>query len=181
MRIVPRLLPALFAAVLPFAAFAVGSDDTQPPAPTETTTKCDKGLIWDEKTKACVAPQESRLDDDTRFGAVRELAYAGRYDEAMTVLSAMTEGDSDRVLTYRGFILRKSGHVEDGIAAYEAALAKNPGNILTHSYYGQLLVEMNELDAARAHLAAIRNHGGTGTWAELALARAIDTGLTYTF
>ena len=99
----------------------------------------------------------------------------------MLVLSAMTEGQTDRGMTYQGFILRKSGHVEAGIAAYEAALAINPGNILTHSYYGQLLVEMNEIDAARGHLQAIRDHGGTGTWAEVALARAIDTGLTYSF
>jgi predicted Zn-dependent protease len=85
------------------------------------------------------------------------------------------------VLTYQGFILRKSGRVEEGIAAYEAALTANPGNILAHSYYGQLLVEMNEIDAAKAHLAAIRTHGGAGTWAETALASAIETGLTYTF
>lgn len=176
-----RLLPALFAAALPFAAFAAGTEDSAPPAPTETTTTCTEGLIWDAEKKECVAPQSGSLDDDTRFGAVRELAYAGRYDAAMTVLASMTEGDTDRVLTYKGFILRKSGHVEEGIAAYEAALVQNPGNILTHSYYGQLLVEMNEMDAARSHLAAIRAHGGAGSWAETALATAIDTGLTYTF
>jgi tetratricopeptide (TPR) repeat protein len=176
-----RILPALVLSVLPFAAFAAGSDDSTPPTPTETTTECTDGMVFDDTTKTCIAPKDSRLDDDTRFDAVRELAWAGRYDDAMIVLSAMTEGDTDRVMTYKGFILRKSGHIEDGIAAYEAALAMNPDNILTHSYYGQLLVEMNEIDAARIHLAAIRDAGGTGTWAETALAAAIETGLTYTF
>jgi predicted Zn-dependent protease len=176
-----RLLPALLIAAFPTFAFAAGSDDTEPPKPTETTTECKDGQVYDEKLEKCVDPQSGSLNDDLRFDAVRELAWAGRYDDGMIVLSSMTEGDTDRVMTYQGFILRKSGKVEEGIVAYEAALAMNPGNILTHSYYGQLLVEMNELDAARSHLQAIRDHGGTGTWAEIALVRAIEEGLTYNF
>lgn len=176
-----RLLPALILAAFPAVAFAAGSDDSEPPKPSETTTKCEGAQVFDDKLKKCVDPQSGALDNDALYGAVRELAWSGRYDDAMVVLSAMTEGETDRVMTYKGFILRKSGHVEEGVAAYEAALALNPGNILTHSYYGQLLVEMNEMEAARAHLQAIRDHGGTGTWAEIALAKAIDTGLTYSF
>lgn len=176
-----RLLPALLVATLPLAAHAVGDDDSAPPTPTATTTECAEGLVFDDKTRTCVEPADSRLDDDTRFGAVRELAWAGRHQDALRVLAAMTEGETDRVLTYRGFLLRKTGQVEAGIAAYEAALAVNPGNILAHSYYGQLLVEMDEIDAARSHLAAIRDAGCTGSWAEVALASAIATGLTYSF
>lgn len=178
-----RLIPALaLAALLPAAAaFAAGSDDSEPPSATKTTTECKNGQVFDDAQQKCVDPQSGALDDDTRFKAVRELAWAGRYGDAMIVLAAMTEGETDRVMTYKGFILRKSGHIEDGIAAYEAALALNPDNILTHSYYGQLLVEMNEIDAAKVHLAAIRDAGGVGTWAETSLASAIDTGLTYTF
>lgn len=178
MRLTTILLVSTF---LPFAAFAAGGDDTEPPKPTETTTVCEKGMIWDEKTKACVVPQEQSLNDDQRFRAVRELAYAGRPDEALVVLATMTEGNSDRVLTYRGFALRKSGDTEGGIAAYEAALTQNPENVLAHSYYGQLLVEMDELDLARRHLAAIRNAGGAGSWAEASLERAIATGVSYNF
>ena len=59
-------------------------------------------------------PKTSSLNDDQRFGAVRELAYAGRPDEAMAVLAAMTEGETDRVMTYQGFLLRQTGRVEDG-------------------------------------------------------------------
>lgn len=176
-----RLLPALILAAFPAMAFAAGSDDTEPPKPTETSTECKDGQVFDDKEQKCVDPQSGSLSDDLRFDAVRELAWAGQYDNAMIVLSAMTEGETDRVMTYKGFILRKSGNVEAGITAYEAALKLNPGNILTHSYYGQLLVEMNEMDAARTHLQAIRDHGGTGTWAEIALVRAIDEGLTYNF
>lgn len=178
MRLHTALLLSTF---LPFAAFAAGSDDTEPPTPTETTTVCEEGTIWDEKTEKCVTPEKESLNDDQRFKAVRELAYAGRPDDALVVLATMTEGDSDRVLTYRGFALRKSGDIEGGIVAYEAALTQNPENILAHSYYGQLLVEMDEMDMARGHLAAIRNAGGDGTWAEASLERAIATGVTYNF
>jgi tetratricopeptide (TPR) repeat protein len=171
----------LISTFLPFVAFAAGSDDTEPPKPTETTTVCEKGLIWDEKTEKCVEPKKESLNDDQRFKAVRELAYAGRADDALVVLATMTEGDTDRVLTYRGFALRKSGDIEGGIAAYEAALTQNPDNILAHSYFGQLLVEMDEPALAKQHLAAIRKAGGAGSWAETALARAIATGVTYNF
>jgi tetratricopeptide (TPR) repeat protein len=178
------ILAAAFAAsftVAPQLAFAVGSDDSEPPKPTATTTECEAGMIWDEKTKACVKSEESSLNDDQRFGAVRELAYAGRYDEAMAVLAAMTEGETSRVMTYQGFLLRQTGEIEAGIAAYERAIAIDPANVLARSYYGQLLVQMDEIAMAEDQLAQIRAQGGAGTWAERALATAIKTGVTYTF
>jgi tetratricopeptide (TPR) repeat protein len=165
----------------PYAAFAAGSDDTEPPTPTETTTECKKGEVWDEKTEKCVVAKDTSLNDDQRFGAVRELAYAGRPDEAMVILAAMTEGDTARVMTYRGFLLRQTGQVEASIAAYDRAIAMDPANILARSYYGQLLVQMNETELAEVQLAALRLHGGAGTWAERSLATAIDTGVTYTY
>ncbi len=176
-----RLILAASLAFLPLAAFAAGGDDTAPPTPTETTTECEKGQVWDEKTKTCIKAEDSSVNDDQRYNAVRELAYVGRYDEALTMLDTMSEGDTARVMTYRGFALRKSGQVEQGIAAYEQAIAIDPANILARSYYGQLLVEMNELDLARIQLAGIRAHDGTGTWAELSLATAIETGVSYTY
>jgi tetratricopeptide (TPR) repeat protein len=171
----------LVSALVPFAALAAGSDDTEPPKPTETTTVCEDGLIWDEKSETCVEPVQESLNDDQRFRAVREFAYAGRPDDALAVLATMTEGNTDRVLTYRGFALRKAGFVEEGIAAYADAIAQNPQNILARSYYGQLLVEMNEVTLASAQLDAIRAAGGQGSWAERSLARAIETGVTYTY
>lgn len=172
---------ALLVALLPLAAGAAGSDDSEPPKPTATTTECPQGQIWDDKTKACANPQSGQLDDDTRFRAVRELAWAGRPDDALAVLATMTEGATDRVLTYRGFALRKSGDLEGGLAAYEAALRQNPDNILARSYFGQMLVEMDEMQLASLQLDEIRARGGAGTWAERSLATAIATGHTYSF
>jgi predicted Zn-dependent protease len=85
------------------------------------------------------------------------------------------------VMTYQGFLLRQTGRVEEGITAYERAIAMDPANILARSYYGQLLVQMNELTLAQAQLDGIRAQGGSGTWAETALATAIATGVTYTY
>ena len=176
-----RMILAAAIVLMPHLALAAGSDDSQPPTPTETTTKCEKGTVWDEKTKACIKAEDQSLNDDQRFGAVRELAYAGRYGEATAVLAAMREGETSRVMTYRGFLLRQTGHVEAGIAAYERAIALDPANNLARSYYGQLLVQMDELALAGDQLTQIRAHGGSGTWAETALATAIETGVTYTF
>lgn len=176
-----RMILAAVVALAPYAALAVGSDDSEPPKPTATTTECEEGLVWDEKTKTCVKPEEQSLNDDQRFQAVRELAYAGRPEAATRVLDAMTEGETARVMTYRGFLLRQTGDIEASIAAYERAIALDPANILARSYYGQLLVQMDEMQLASAQLDAIRLNGGTGTWAERALQTAIETGVTYTF
>lgn len=176
-----RMILAAAFVLTPQLVLAVGSDDSEPPTPTETTTECAKGEVWDEKTKACIKSEDSSLNDDQRFGAVRELAYAGRPEEAMAILATMTEGATTRVLTYQGFLLRQTGRVEEGIAAYERAIALDTTNILARSYYGQLLVQMNEMELATLQLAAIRMHGGGGTWADRALSDAITTGVTYTY
>ena len=176
-----RIILAAVLAIAPQLALAAGSDDSEPPTPTETTTECAKGEVWDVATKACIKAEDQSLNDDQRYGAVRELAYAQRYDEALAILALMTEGETSRVMTYQGFLLRQTGRVEEGIAAYERAIAMDPANILARSYYGQLLVQMDEPQLAQAQLDAIRQAGGTGTWAETALAGAITTGVTYTY
>lgn len=176
-----RMILAATLAFVPHLAFAAGSDDSEPPTPTETTTDCEKGTVWDEKTKTCIKAEDSSLNDDQRYDAVRELAYAQRHDEALAILATMTEGDTSRVMTYQGFLLRQTGRIEEGIAAYERAIAMDPQNILARSYYGQLLVQMDEQELAQAQLDAIRAVGGQGTWAETALATAITTGVTYTY
>lgn len=176
-----RMILAAAVILAPHMALAAGSDDSEPPKPTATTTECEAGTIWDEKTKACVKAEESSLNDDQRFGAVRELAYVGRHDEALQILATMREGETSRVMTYQGFLLRQTGRIEEGIAAYERAIALDAGNNLARSYYGQLLVQMDEIALAEIQLAQIRAHDGSGTWAERALQTAIMTGVTYTF
>ena len=62
------------------------------------------------------------------------------------------------------------------MAYYRAALKANPDNLLARSYMGEALAEMGKAELARAELSEIRARGGRGTWAEIALRLAIETG-----
>ncbi|WP_226782573.1 tetratricopeptide repeat protein [Oceaniglobus trochenteri] len=176
----PRLLLAA-ALCLPTVAFAAGSSDSTPPATTKTTTECTGTQVYDEKTESCVDAKDSRLDDDTLYQGARELAYAGRYDDAIGVLSAMGDQDSDGVLTYLGFAHRARGDMAKGMAFYARALAQNPDNLLARSYMGQAHVIAGHVDLARLQLDEIRTRGGMGGWPEVSLRMAIETGRTATY
>ncbi|MBD3664514.1 hypothetical protein [Sulfitobacter aestuariivivens] len=167
-------LAATLAMPLGAAYAAGGGDETAPTKP-----KCEKGFVYDKKTKECVEA-ESSLDTDTLYQTVRELAYAGRYLDAQDVLAVMPQGD-DRTLTYLGFTNRKLGHGEIAMDYYRQALAVNPGNILARSYMAQGFVEQGRVADALAELRAIRAYGGAGTWAEASLKKAIATGHTYNY
>ncbi|MEM9341460.1 MAG: tetratricopeptide repeat protein [Pseudomonadota bacterium] len=164
------------ALAFPASAFAAGGEDFSPPRPTQTTTECAEGLVYDDTTKACVAPKESNLSDDALYQAVRELAWAGRFETARAAIAAMSDASEDRVLTYLGFIHRKEGDMDGAMAYYSAALSRNPDNLLARSYIGQGFVEMGQIDRALAQLREIRARGGRMTWADVALDQAIRTG-----
>ena len=177
-------LPALaLAFALPATAHAAGtgSDSTTPPSTTKTTQSCEGVQVWDEKTKTCVDPKDSALDADTLYDAVRELAYAGRIPDAQGVLAAMPNQQDDRVLTYWGFTHRKLGHRELASQYYERAIASDPDNLLARSYMGQGFVEEGKLGLALTQWKEIRKRGGTGTWPEVSLRQALETGHTSTY
>jgi len=171
-----RISVALLGLMFSTAVYAVGDDSTSPPRPTKTTTECAEGLVYDDAVKACVAPKDSSLDDDALYQAVRELAWAERYDTAREALAAMSDPSDDRALTYLGFILRKEGDWAGALDVYEAAIARNPDNLLARSYMGQGFVESGDLALAQAQLREIRARGGRMTWADVALDQAIRTG-----
>ncbi len=172
---------ALIATLVPATVFAAGGDSTSAPKPSETTTTCSDGQIWDTGSQSCVDVKSDLLNDDTLYGAVREFAYAGQYDHAQAALAQMSDPKDDRVLTYMGFTTRKMGDVPGGMAFYQQAIAQNPGNILARSYMGQALVEQGNLADAKDQLSAIQEAGGKGTWAETSLSQAILTGKTYSY
>lgn len=176
-----RLLVLTAALMFPMAAFAAGSSDNSPPKPTETTKVCKDGKVWDKQTKSCVDAKESRLDDDTRYAAARELAYAGKYSDALNVLAAMSDQGESRVLTYYGFTHRKAGRADLGMQYYNAALEADPDNLLARSYMGQGLVAAGNIEAAKVQLAEIEARGGTSSWPETSLRKAIKTGRTYNY
>lgn len=173
----------------PTAVFAAGSSDSSKPTKTETTVVCKKGKIWVEKKSKfwnkkkgeCVSPKKSSFNDDDRYKAVRELAYAARYDDALTVLASMTDQKESRVLTYYGFVNRKTGRIEKGMEYYKQAISADPNNLLVRSYMGQGYVQQGDLPNARIQLAQIRQRGGANTWPEQSLASAIKTGKGYSY
>lgn len=177
--------------ILPGMAFAAGSGSgggsgggttwTNPPATTKTTKACKGIKVWDARTKSCVSPRDSRLDQDILMGAVRELAYAGRLEDAQGVLRLMDDQTDDLVLTYWGFTSRKLGRGELARSYYNRALARNPDNILARSYMGQGLVAEGRIDEAVAQLDEINARGGAGTWAEASLREAIRSGATFSY
>ena len=164
------------AIALPLAATSAhaagGGEEKAPSKP-----KCETGLIYDKKTKTCVNAQESNLDVDGLYENVRELAYAGRYDEALVVLAQMPAED-DRTLTYLGFTKRKMGNTQAAMDYYTRAIEVNPANNLARSYMGQGFVTQGRLTDAVAQLREIEANGGQGTWAEASLRRAILDGTT---
>ena len=178
------MIRPLLAAALLVPAMAVAKDrdeDFKSPKPSPTTQSCTGGQIWDSQSGSCVSAENGTIDDDTLYGAVREFAHAGQFENAQRALAAMSVQDDDRVLTYWGFTHRKLGDVDKGMGYYKRALAKNPGNIAARSYMGQALVIEGDIVGAYQQLKAIRSHGGAGTWAEASLKSAIETGQTYNY
>lgn len=170
------VLMTLALATLPVAAMSVGFNEDDPPQPTETTTECTDGQVWDEDAKTCVNPEKSSLNDTDRMNAVRELAYAGRLPDAERVLNAVSDQNADYVLTYRGFLARKSGRSDEALDWYGRALILNPDNLLARSYLGLWHVEQGNIALARAELSEIRQRGGRATWPEVSLRMAIQSG-----
>ncbi len=161
--------------ILSAPAFAVGSNDETPPSPTETSTVCEDGQIYDEDSKECVAADKQSLNDDQRYRAVRELAYAGDYSRALGVIETASSGDP-RFLNYRGFIARQEGRWSEALGYYQVALEIDPDYLLARSYMGMGYAAEGDRAAARVQLAEIRTRGGKNTWAYVALKRAIVKG-----
>ena len=178
-----RLVTAFCLSLMPAVVFAAGSGSptVSKPATTQTTQTCKGIQVWDAATKKCVNPQGSSLDDSVLGDAVRELAYAGRNQDAQGVLRAMADPESDLALTYWGFTHRKLGDLELATMFYDRAISKNPDNLLARSYMGQGMVTAGDIVGARVQLEEIRARGGAGSWPEVSLKQAIETGTTYDY
>ena len=167
-------LTTAFVLMIAGQAFAAGSSSDTPPKSTRTTTECTDGKIYDDQAKACVDADRQSFNDDARYDAVRELAYAGSYDRAKRVIASADNPEDPRFLNYRGFISRKIGNTEDAMVFYSQAIEKAPDYHLARSYMGQGLVTMGDIEGAKAQLAEIAARGGEDTWAYTALAETIE-------
>ena len=171
------MLTTGFALLLAPVALAVGPDD-DPPTPTETTTRCPEGSVWDADAEGCVAIEQSSQASDPAalIRTVRELAYAGRHGDALALLARAPDQTETMVLTYMGYSTRSLGNMTRGLDYYDRALAADPDNFLARAYLGMAYLQLAEPGLAEAQLREIRARGGTGGWPERALTAAIAQG-----
>jgi len=167
-----RILVASMALSLPLLAvpaFSAGDGG----GGGNTGNNCTNGKVWDKKTSKCV-PQQSGIDDDTLYEYGRDLALAGRYDEAIKVLSLATDKTDARILNYLGYAHRKSGRVLVGVGYYQEALRNDPDYTLVREYLGEAHLQLGDVAAARAELGEIKKRCGTGCEEYVELAAQID-------
>ena len=144
------LLGSVAASVPSYAAGDGGSSST-------VTPTCKKKHVWDKRKRKCVAAKRSsNLDDENLYEAARDLAYAKRYDEALTVLHLASNKRDPRILNYLGYATRKSGDVKKGLAYYQAAIDLNPDYTLARSYMGEAYLQLGDLASAKEQLRQIK-------------------------
>lgn len=151
-------MAVVFGIALSGAAFAAGESDS---GTSNTVENCKNGQVWDRRQQKCVAPKKGALDDDSLYEAGRDLAYAGRYDEAIDVLSLASDRNDKRVLNFLGFAHRKAGRLEVGIGYYRQAIEIDPAYTLVREYYGEALLMKGDVAGARAQLTAIETLCGS--------------------
>ncbi len=155
------------------SVFAAGSDSSAPPTPTQTTKECNKNRVWIDTKKRCVRIKKSQLNDDGIYNNARELAYAGRYDDALELLGMAANPNDPRILNYIAFTNRKMGNTQVAMVFYRQALHVDPDYILARSYFGQAKMQSGDVKGAKEQLARIDAINGTGSWAYESLAAAI--------
>lgn len=137
-----------------------------------STPSCPKGEIYNSHSGKC-EKSSSGLDDKELYSQGRDLALAGRYDEALTALSAVKNQNDAMVLTMIGYSKRKLGNYDEGLAYYQRALAIEPNNTNTREYLGEAYAEKGKLDLAKAELVKISAVCGTTCEQYQDLAKAI--------
>jgi tetratricopeptide (TPR) repeat protein len=166
-----RALSILGAAALmaAFAApvWALGPDTPPPPS-------CKRGEVYSTKLKKCVKQKAATEDDKTEYAYA--LAKAGRYQEALDLLSALNEPATARALNYRGYATRKLGRVEEGIGYYLRSVSLDPHYARVREYLGEAYVQQSRPDLARQQLAAIESICGRVCEEYEDLSQAIEGG-----
>ncbi|MGL5116767.1 MAG: tetratricopeptide repeat protein, partial [Beijerinckiaceae bacterium] len=105
------------------------------------------------------------------------LIKAKKYAEAIPMLISLKLMGNADVQNWLGYSYRKLKRMDESRVHYEAALRIDPEHLPTLEYYGEWLVEMGQIEAARVFLAKIETRCGRESceaWRDLKF--AIDTG-----
>jgi tetratricopeptide (TPR) repeat protein len=159
-------LGVILSSTTAFAISGGGSGSNASGTPT-----CKHGTVYSAAKHECVK-SGAGLDDKDLYKQGRDLALAGRYDEALTALNAVKSPDS-MTYTMIGYATRKLGKYDEGLAFYQKALALDPNNANTHEYLGEAYAEKGKLDLAKAELVKVSAVCGTTCEQYQDLAKAI--------
>lgn len=175
MKFIPLVTATMVSFTVATGAFAASSG-----SPTVTEKSCKKkGMVLDAKKKKCVEASRGMFSDDVLYVSARDLAYDGKFENAIHLLQLAENQDDPRILNYLGFSNRKMGRTAIAMEYYARALEINPDYILARSYMGQGLVADGDMAGAKAQLAEIRDRGHADSWAYVMLENAIQTTVTY--
>ena len=156
----------LAAPLLTVPAFSAGDGGGAP--------SCPQGKVLDKKTNKCVPAARGAVDDDSLYETGRNLALAGRYDEAIKILTLAEDKTDPRILNYLGYSHRKSGRVLVGLGYYQEALRNDPNYTLVREYMGEAYLQIGDVAAARGQLSEIEKRCGTGCREYTLLTKQID-------
>lgn len=169
MRMMTAAAVLLSAPLLALPAYAAGEGGG------ETVQKCKRGTVWNRQTRKCEVPRQGMIDDESLYAAGRDLANAGRYDEAITVLSLAANKRDPRILNYLGYSHRKQGRVLVGLGYYEEAVRADPKYTLVREYLGEAHLQLGDVGKAKVQLAEIEKLCGRGCEEYRELAAQIET------
>ncbi|MEO0636088.1 MAG: tetratricopeptide repeat protein [Pseudomonadota bacterium] len=165
-------------------AFAAGGGSNN--SSNSKDMACPSGQVFDRKAKAkdgkmgaCVSMKDksASLTDQMIYDTGEALALAGRYEEAIDMLTLAANRNDPRILNYLGFSHRKLGRVEVGMGYYREALRIDPGFTLARSYMGEAFLMRDDVPSAREQLDLIASMSGTTSTEYQLLSNAIDAHL----
>lgn len=115
---------------------------------------------------------------DRAYVAAVGLINERRWPEALAALDAAGRavGPHPDIFTYRGYVLRRMGRLDDAETWYKAALAIAPEHRGATEYYGELKVLRGDLDGAKVMLARLEKQCVYGCPEVEELRRWIDAG-----
>jgi tetratricopeptide (TPR) repeat protein len=140
----------------------------------DSNKECPAGQSWDNAQQKCVVRNQSQLENDSIYETGRDLAMAGRYGEAITVLAAAKDKTDPRILNYLGYSHRKQGRVLVGLGYYREAIRSDPNYTLVREYMGEAYLQLGDVAAAREQLSEIENRCGKGCSEYTELSGQID-------
>ncbi len=166
---------------------------------TTRSTQCNGACPEAADLKAAIAAVQQALgvvsptaalplSGDFKFAGLSggDLAYTRavslinehRFAEALASLDEAEQalGPHPDILTYKGYVWRKMGHLDTAETFYRAALAESPGHRGATEYYGELKVIRGDMAGARKMLAKLEDACAFGCVEAEDLRRWIDHG-----